>query len=83
MLCGNTDIVGWMWLFGLLWFLLIGGGIALVVWAIARGTGSNRHIQYGDSDRALAALRERFARGDIDEVEYQQRRRVLASHDGE
>lgn len=76
-------MMGWWWLGGLLWFILIAGGIALVVWAIARGTGSSRQVQYGDGDRALATLRERFACGEIDEGEYQQRRRVLASHEGE
>lgn len=71
--------IGWMWLAGLLWFTLIVGGIALVAWAIARGVrpGEPAGAPRAEGDRALAALRERFARGEIGETEYQDRRRVL------
>ena len=78
--CGGDMMGGWMGFGGLLWFMLIAGGIALVVWAITRGaSGGVRSVPQesrGD-DRALVVLRERFARGEIDEAEYRQRRQAL------
>jgi putative membrane protein len=56
-----------MWLGGLLvWGALIG----VAVWAILRFTGRPR----GDAERVLE---ERFARGEIDPDEFEQRRRLL------
>lgn len=77
--CGGMDggmMGGMWWLWGILWFALIGGGIGLVVWAITRGTNAKAVASEGH-DRALATLRERFASGEISETEYQQRRSVL------
>ncbi len=75
--CNGDMMGGGMWIAGLLWFLLVAGGLALIVWAIARGSASGtRSVPAGD-DRALSTLRERFARGEIDEAEYQQRRQAL------
>ncbi len=76
MMC-DGDMMGWMWLGGLVWLLLIAGGIALVVWAIARGTRGSSPSSREADDRAFAVLRERFARGEIDEAEYRERRRAL------
>jgi putative membrane protein len=71
---------GWMWLAGFIWLALILGGIALVVWAVSRGLGARGGSGSGsDRDPALGALRERFARGEIDETEYRERRRTLES----
>ncbi len=79
----------WWWgvpLFGplgmLLAFLLI---VALVVWFahwLVAGAGEDRaraDAQVRDGDRALAILRERFARGEIDEDEYLRRLRLLSN----
>jgi len=70
-------MMGMMGAMGLFWLLLIVGGIALVVWAVNRGTDSRRGSEQSRDDRAFASLRERFARGEIDEAEYRERRRVL------
>lgn len=57
----------------LFWVLIIGGIIALVVWAIrAFGPQLGRR-----QDEALAILDQRFARGEINQEEYQMRRREL------
>jgi putative membrane protein len=61
--------------FGHVWILLVnvviwGGLIALVVWAILRLTRRG-------SDNALGILKERFARGEIDQQEYEKRKRAL------
>ncbi len=66
-----------MWLMGLFWLLLIGGGIALVVWAVSGQQRSGSGPYQTADDTALSTLRERFARGDIDETEYHERRRTL------
>jgi putative membrane protein len=62
----------------LFWGLVIGGGIALVRYLA--GTRYH-HPSSGASGRAAAEqiLAERFARGEIDEVEYRQRRELLRS----
>ncbi len=73
---------GWGWgllgLVGMLafWVLVVG----LIVYAV-RGfghTGPTLVASRGATgDRALTLLRERFARGEIDEEEYQRRHRAL------
>ena len=55
----------------LFWF----GVVALVVWAI-RGTGDTRSRQ-DSSNRAIEILEQRYARGEIDTEELQQRRAQL------
>ena len=60
----------WAW-FGLghlLWWAVVSGALVLLVRAIARGPGGG-----SAEDRAFAILRERFARGEIDQAEYEQR----------
>ena len=52
------------------WVLLVGGGI-LLLRAIVGPRGSRRR------DSALDILRERFARGEIDEAEFHERARHL------
>ncbi len=58
------------------WVLLImvvfwGGVIGLLVWAVRRFTASQK------PDSALTILQERFARGEIDQQEYDQRKAAL------
>lgn len=77
--CDGDMMGGWMWFGGLLWFALIAGGIALIVWVVARGSSSGTRSAPTVDDRALSTLRERFARGEIDEAEYRQRRQALES----
>lgn len=63
----------WFGLAHLLWWAIAIGAVVLLVRALARGTGGDRAA----ADRALAILRERFARGEIDQAEYEQRLRGL------
>lgn len=80
MMWGGDWMGGWAIGFALMhllwWGLLIGLGALLLRWALrdpgARGTGS------GTRDGAAEAiLRERFARGEIDQREYEERLGVL------
>lgn len=72
-----------MWLFGLLWLLIVGGVIWLIVRAILRGRPDQPVGAQPGQGTALVALRQRFAKGEIDEPEYRERRRVLDSGDNE
>ncbi|MFU8868403.1 SHOCT domain-containing protein [Natronococcus sp.] len=70
---GGWGIGGWLF-----WPLLVVGLLALaVVWAAGREGSSTARARTGESDPALEALRERYARGDISEEEFERRRRKL------
>lgn len=62
--------VGWGWftLMHVLWWVLLVAGAVIVFRTV---TGHRSH------DRALDILRERFARGEIDQAEYETRRKQL------
>lgn len=79
MMGGCMAGMGLMGLFGLV--LLAGLAAGLVY--LARGIGGGARAStagYGaEEDRALALLRERYARGEIGDAEYEQRRAALAS----
>jgi putative membrane protein len=65
---------GWIWMFGGL--LLMVGVVVLLVWAIgavSRG-GSSREPE---RPTPLDILRERFARGEITQQEFEQAKRTL------
>ena len=74
---GWADGYGWMgfgWIVMILfWVLVIVGAIALVRWFGMRDRGS------GDTSRRtpLEILQERYARGEIERDEYEQKRRDL------
>lgn len=52
--------------------------VVLVVWAITGPLGGgSRRPDIREEDSALAILRERYARGEIDEVEYERMRDEL------
>lgn len=70
---------GWdNWIAGIMMVLFWGGLVALVVLAL-RGRDTSRRESNGDLDRpdARTILEERFARGEIAEEEFEQRRRAL------
>ena len=73
----GAGIGGWVMMLGGL--ALMVGLIVLVVWAVgasSRSAGPSRDAGDG-SDRAAAILRERLARGEITEAEYEQARKTL------
>ena len=53
------------------------GLVVLVVLAVVRWFGPGTTAGKSDADRATALLRERFARGEIDESEFDTRLRTL------
>jgi putative membrane protein len=68
----------------LVWLAFVIGLIVLVVLGIRwllRNTAAGRQVTGTEGrspdDAAMAALRERFARGEIDAQEFEERRRIL------
>lgn len=60
----------WGWLTMLLFWAAV---IFVIVWAVRSTDGPRRR----DGDSASRILDERFARGEIDREEYEERRRIL------
>lgn len=60
---------GFMWIF---WILLI----VLVVWVLKTATGAGTNNSH-EKESPLDILKKRYASGEIDESEYQRRRKEL------
>ncbi|HXK32882.1 MAG TPA: SHOCT domain-containing protein [Dehalococcoidia bacterium] len=67
---------GWWMVFGWVWMALL---IALVVWAVVAVTSREGSAQGRGEGDALEILRRRYARGEIDEEEFEQRRQRLST----
>lgn len=76
---------GWGWgpmLIGMTLMLLFWLAVILVVVYAIRTWGHDSRTRQGSDgteDRALATLRERYARGEIDHAEYEERHRKLTT----
>ena len=75
----GSHMWGWHgWFFGPLMMILFLGIIVVVVVMVLRGLGAGGGGQRSSSsNQALDILKERFARGEIDKAEYEERRRTL------
>lgn len=81
---GPGGMMGGGWgFFGVIWMLIpllfLGGLVAVIVWAVTQlGSGRQAGGSAGVHDRSAEdILRERFARGEMDAEEYEERLRVL------
>lgn len=71
---GMTGSYGFGWIFMILWaMLIIVGIVVLVKWISTPAAADGRS---GES-RALNILKERYARGEIDEQEFQKKKHDL------
>jgi putative membrane protein len=72
----DGQTIGWMWV----WPVLVVAGLLIIGYAVSRLARNGRGSARGGSDSGSVARRildERYARGEIDEQEYQHRWRVL------
>ena len=77
MMFGNWGYGGMGWGMLLFWPLLIVGVIVLVRWL--SGTPGRNNTPPPPNQNALDILAQRYARGEIDRAEYEQKRRDLMS----
>lgn len=77
MMPGYGHMGGWGWIFMSLSTLVFLALIALVVWLAVRTASGGNSRPDSSAHSARQILAERYARGEIDEQEYQQRLRVL------
>ena len=78
MMVGGWDMGsgGWLWMIGGLVLLI--GIVVLVVWAIGDSNRVvDRRTDSSSRSEPLGILRERFARGEITEAEFEQAKRIL------
>ncbi len=67
---------GWMWLMPVFWIVFLG----LIIWAIAasvRRSSESRGSDSSKADSALELLKKRYARGEIDKQEYEEKKKDL------
>ncbi|QSG11741.1 putative membrane protein [Halapricum desulfuricans] len=68
--------VGWFGLGPLLWIVVVGAIVALVAGYARPDRSTGARLRSGPDD-ALAALRERYARGELSDEEFERRRQRL------
>jgi len=83
---GGGNSYGWDWgwshmMGGSLMMVLFWGLVVLLVVLIVRaiGSGSNKKTATASNYSALEILHERFARGDIEKDEFENRKRILSN----
>ena len=69
---------GMGWFIGPFMMLLFLGAVVLVVVLLVRGLGGTGGGERRGKTEAMEILRERFARGEIDREEFEQRRQALS-----
>jgi putative membrane protein len=79
---GMMDGWGMGWFGGIFmivfWVLVIVGMVFLVKWLVQSTKGDSKSFQ-SDSSRALDIVKERYARGEIDKQEFEEKKRDLSS----
>ena len=73
----NFNAGGMMIFMFIFWALVIVGTIYLIIWMTDSVRHSNNCCRKNEKDSAMNILEERFARGEIDEKEFEAKRKVL------
>lgn len=66
----------WMWLMPVFWILFLG----LIIWAVVaavRGSSESRSSDSSKADSALEVLKKRYARGEINKEEFEEKKKDL------
>jgi len=70
---------GWFgMMFGPIFMILVLAGVIAAVVILVRGFGGPAYGPNRSSHTSIDILKERYARGEIDKAEYEERRKVLA-----
>jgi putative membrane protein len=70
---GLGSFGGFGWIFMILWWVLIVAGIvAFIKWLTSQSHGNNR-----DEKSSLEILKERYAKGEIDRQEFEEKKKDL------
>jgi putative membrane protein len=70
---------GWRWMWGSVLMLLLIAVIIAVVWLLARGSSFGHRASDPGGSSATEVLAQRYARGEIDTEEYQERLAALTA----
>ncbi len=69
--------MGYGWIGGLVWLILLGGVVWLLISTLQRNSGNLTGPQSQQHADPVEILKKRFARGEIDAEEYRERLRLL------
>lgn len=68
----DYGMMGWMWIFGLVFWILVIAGLVLLIKYLWEGTGAKR-----ETESALEILKKRYARGEINKEEFEEKKKEL------
>ena len=70
---------GWGMGFGMAWWWIIGLiVIVIIIWLVMKAVTQNKHSNHSNKNKsALDILEERYARGEIDREEFEERKKGL------
>ncbi|HFD86388.1 MAG TPA: SHOCT domain-containing protein [Gammaproteobacteria bacterium] len=75
---GHGSMMGGMWLFSILfWVLIIAGVVFITKWFLARN--QNRQESVISEESALDILKKRYAKGEIDQETFEQMKKEIES----
>ncbi|MFQ6618306.1 MAG: SHOCT domain-containing protein [Fidelibacterota bacterium] len=73
--------LGWggMFLGPLIWIIIIIGLVFIIKWALEQGRSSSKSDEHVVRETPLEILKKRYARGEIDKEEDEEKKRTLTS----
>jgi putative membrane protein len=67
-----------MFIMPFFWILIIVGVVLLIVWLVSQTSGTAYSGSAGTGKSAMDILKERYARGEIDKQEFEEKKKDLA-----